>query len=79
MQSAIARWGNSMALRLPKGVLEDADLKEGNAVDVRVENGALIITKARPKYSITELMDAFRPEHRHEDEDWGKPAGKEIW
>lgn len=78
MKGAVARWGNSLALRLPKGLTESADLNEGDDVDLRVEDGRIIVTKARPRYTLEALMADYRPEHRHGETDWGAPVGKEV-
>ena len=79
MKTAIAKWGNSLGLRIPRGLAEDANLQEGTDVDIRVEGGSLIITPARKRYDIKDLMADYKPEHRHTDVEWGEPAGKEVW
>ena len=78
MQGAIAKWGNSLALRLPKGVAEDANLSEGADVDIQVQDGSIIIRAAKKRYNIDDLMNEFKPEHRRPEFDWGRPVGKEI-
>lgn len=32
----VARWGNSLAIRLPAGVVEALDLKEGDDVNIHI-------------------------------------------
>jgi len=77
MQTAIAKWGNSLALRLPRNLAEDARMAEGTPVDLQLEGDRLVITVARPRYELTDLLEGLRPENRHEETDWGGPRGAE--
>jgi antitoxin MazE len=80
MQTAIAKWGNSLALRIPRHLAAEAQLTEGSVVEVRAENGRLVIWTQKPSYRLADLMAEFKPEHRRsEAEVWGKPMGKEVW
>lgn len=78
MQSQISKWGNSLALRLPKSVAADAQLHEGTAVELRVEGRTLVVRAARPKYKLNELL-AAHPSDGNEEFDWGKAEGEEEW
>lgn len=78
MQGRISRWGNSLALRLPKTLTSDVRLHEGSAVEVTVENNALVVRPARPRYRLTELLSMEEPT-RNAEIDWGQAAGKEEW
>lgn len=51
MPHAVARWGNSLALRIPRSLAQGAGLSEGTAVTVRLENGALVIRSRRGRES----------------------------
>jgi len=75
----IARWGNSLGLRLPKAVAAAAKIGEGDTVEVSVKDGAVIVRAARPAYSLSELVDKITPHNRHEETNWGKPTGREQW
>jgi antitoxin MazE len=75
----IARWGNSLGLRLPKAVALEARIDAGDTVEVSVEDGAIIVRTARTSYSLRELVKKITPRNRHEETDWGKPAGSEQW
>ena len=79
MTTQIAKWGNSLALRIPKNLAAEANVQDGDAVDVSVENGALVIRPARKRYTIEELVADMRRDNRHDETDWGKPVGKERW
>jgi antitoxin MazE len=75
----IAKWGNSLALRLPKSVALEVRLDEGDTVDVSVKNGAIVISPSRPTYSLEQLVAQITPRNRHEPSDWGAPVGHEVW
>lgn len=75
----VARWGNSLGLRLPKAVAREARLGEGDTVEVSVQDGAIIVRPAQTTYSLHELVSRITPRNRHEETDWGKPKGTEQW
>lgn len=78
-QLAIAKWGNSLALRLPRHIVQGAGLTEGAPVEVSVQDGALLVTPVRKKYKLAELLALMQEEHRHGEVDWGEPRGQEVW
>jgi antitoxin MazE len=75
----IARWGNSIGLRLPKAVAQEAQVAEGDTVELSVQDGAIIVRAARPAYSLDELVAKITPRNRHTESDWGQPTGHEQW
>ncbi len=79
MRATVAKWGNSLALRLPKRLAADARMFEGTAVDLRVEGDCLVVSPARPKYRLDDLLAGTSPETSHGESDWGAPRGKEVW
>ncbi len=79
MRTSIAKWGNSLALRLPKKLAEDIGLVDGATVDLRVEGDALVVVPARKRYRLSDLLAEMKPEARHGETDWGAPRGKEDW
>jgi antitoxin MazE len=76
MVSTIARWGNSLAIRLPQHLVKEIQLTEGVEVDL-----AVIVIKPRvPKcYSLEELVSAITPENLHTEVDSGSNVGNEAW
>jgi antitoxin MazE len=79
MTTQLAKWGNSLGLRIPKTLAVEAELTEGDVVEVSVEHGAIIIRPARPRYSLEDLVAAITDKNRHEEMDWGRPVGRETW
>lgn len=83
MESILRKWGNSIGLRIPTGLLSELQLAENSAVDLTVEDGRLIVAprqqKRKWKYSLEELLDGVTTENIHTETDWGAPSGKEAW
>ena len=75
----VSKWGNSLGLRLPKSVAREAQLDEGDTVDVSVDNGTIVIRPSRPRYSLDELVRRITPKNRHDESDWGGSLGDEVW
>jgi antitoxin MazE len=78
MQVSVARWGNSLGVRIPKDVAEQAGLRAGSRVEVAAENGRIVIAPARPRYVLSQLLDDMTPEAMREAFDWGPDRGREI-
>jgi len=76
--SHIQRWGNSLALRLPKPIAEQLNLSEGADVILSVERGALVVRKKPKRTTLAELLAQCRDDNRHAPIDWGQPVGREI-
>ena len=78
MTATIQKWGNSLALRIPKAVAKQIQVSDGDAVELRVDQDGLNIRPARKRYELAQLVRKITPANRHAETDWGKPAGKEI-
>jgi antitoxin MazE len=78
MQVQVARWGNSLGLRIPKHIAERAGLREGARVEVEAEADRIVITRARPRHQLAELLKGMTPEAMRDAFDWGPDRGREI-
>ncbi len=80
MQTQIKKWGNSLALRIPKLFALDANLKINKMVDMSIDKGNIIITPIDEKeYSLKKLLEGVTKNNLHKEFDTGAPVGKEIW
>lgn len=80
MKTQLSRWGNSLAVRIPKPVAEAAKLRAGDALDVEVEeSGAVKIRKPIHEPTLAELVRGITPENCHTETGWGLPVGNELW
>jgi antitoxin MazE len=75
----VVKWGNSQAVRLPKSVLKQADVREGDELTVHVEGHRIALEPATPEITLESLVAGITPQNRHSEQDWGKPAGNEAW
>lgn len=80
MSANIAKWGNSLAIRIPQNIAKQIDVTEGSVVDLTVTDGGIIIQpKKRKRYSLSELVNQITPENRHDEIDSGVAMGNEVW
>ncbi|HVE92304.1 MAG TPA: AbrB/MazE/SpoVT family DNA-binding domain-containing protein [Actinomycetota bacterium] len=79
MQTKIQRWGNSLALRIPKSFAEEARVEAGSTVDLSIEDGELVIRPLRRQYSLRSLVAEINRDNVHEAIDTGEPVGRESW
>ena len=82
MVTRVQKWGNSQGLRLSKELLSAADIDVGDAVDVTVRDGSIVVTPARRvrgALELDELLAAIPDDYRHEELDWGPAVGNEVW
>jgi antitoxin MazE len=80
MRVKVAKWGNSLGVRLPKAAAEAAGLKPGSELDVTVEGSGLRLRKSLriPYYKLEDLVAQMKPENEPELVDWGPDRGEEI-
>ena len=82
MRATVNRWGNSLALRLPKLIADEAKLVEGAVVELEVDDGTLKVSLARPRYTLADLLEGERPARKQaasREAEWGAPKGGETW
>lgn len=78
-RTQIVGWGNSQALRIPREMLDALRVREGDEVELLVDNGRLTVQPVNPKPTLESLVAGITPENRHKEIDWGKPVGNEVW
>ena len=80
MHAEVRKWGNSLALRIPRAFAEDAHLAMGSEVDISLQDGKVIIDpNPRPVYSLKTLLKGVTSSNRHSEIDTGQAAGREAW
>lgn len=80
MRVKVQKWGNSIALRIPKAFALETSLKCGSTVELSLDNGKLIIEPVSPQeYSLENLLSAVKETNIHKEYSDGKPLGKELW
>lgn len=80
MQVLVKKWGNSASVRIPAAVMAAASISVDQAVDVREENGRIIIEPVRaPTYVLDDLLAGMTPDTFPQDEGFGPAVGEEVW
>ena len=80
MAATIAKWGNSLAVRIPQHLAKEIDLTEGSEVELAVIDGNLVIRpRTRHQYSLEDLIQAITPENMHDEIRTGAAVGNETW
>ncbi|MEL7328553.1 MAG: AbrB/MazE/SpoVT family DNA-binding domain-containing protein [Cyanobacteria bacterium J06559_1] len=80
MKSQVGRWGNSLAVRIPKHIAEALNLQPNDAIEFTLANGKATLEPLHelPEFTLDELLDQI-VEPPELEVDWGSPVGKEIW
>ena len=79
MQVCVRKWGNSLAVRIPKPLAEDAEVKEGTVLNLVVSEGKVVATPVQKKrLSLKQLLEVNK-KNLHDEVDLGSPVGREIW
>ena len=80
MQTKVQKWGNSLALRIPKVLALDAHIKEGSLVEVAVSNGKLVVKPTRKTtFDLKVLVAQITPDNIHAEVETDGPLGRETW
>ena len=81
MISRILKWGNSLALRIPKILADEMNVVEGASVELKMNDRTLIVEAVHEPqdWSLERLLASVTDENRHEEWDEGGPQGREIW
>jgi antitoxin MazE len=80
MRARVQRWGNSLALRIPKRLADEAGIGAGSAVDVSLAGGAIVARPIVPtRVTLDALLGRLDPATRPPAMGWGAPVGREVW
>lgn len=80
MRSKVQKWGNSLAVRIPKSFAEEVGLKDDSTIEMRLFKGGLLL-EPTPVWAPTldELLDGVTAENVHDEADSGESRGSEAW
>jgi antitoxin MazE len=84
MKVEFVKWGNSLALRVPKAFAQELGASVGKTANMEVRDGKLVIEVAKPnrrrrRYSVDQLVAGMTPKNRHRALKWGPPVGYAVW
>lgn len=78
MEARIAKWGNSLGLRIPLAAVKAIGIKENTMVDLRIKRNEIVISKAK-SYKLADLLSKVTAKNRHSEIDTGTVVGEEVW
>ncbi len=80
MLTKVQKWGNSLALRIPKAFALDAQLENDSIVEIKILEGQIIVTPVSDKvWTLEELLADINKNNLHHEIDAGLPLGNEVW
>ncbi len=80
MNARMQKWGNSLALRIPKTFASELGLKQNSPIELSLKNGKLIVLPIiAPKFTLEHLLSQVNKNNLHSGIDAGHPVGKEVW
>lgn len=79
MHSRIQKWGNSLAVRIPKAFAAQARLEEDSQVEISVDGDTIVVTALRREWQLDDLVNAITKANLHREHDWGGRVGTETW
>ena len=80
MRARVQKWGNSLALRIPKAFATETALESGSEVELTLDDGRLVVTPVeRSRYRLEDLLEQITPENVHSEVDTGDAVGDEVW
>jgi len=80
MKTAVQRWGNSLALRIPRTYAAETRISEGSEVELTLKSGALVVRPVvRKRHALADLLKRINASNRHKAIETGQVVGKEVW
>ena len=77
MQVQVSRWGNSLGIRIPKEIAGRAGLAEGSRIEIAMQNDQIVLSPARPRYRLEDLLRGMSRRGMRRAFDWGPDVGRE--
>lgn len=80
MKTTAQKWGNSLAIRVPKSVAVQVGLKAQDDLEIEVQDGNVVLKpQLRKVYRLDDLVKRITPKNLHGEIDTGSPIGREVW
>lgn len=80
MRVKVQKWGNSLALRIPKPFAKEIEVDAGTVLDLSVRDRKLVASPVdKSRYTLRQLLEGVTKDNIHEEADWGGPVGREAW
>jgi antitoxin MazE len=78
VKTRIARWGNSLGVRIPSDIAGKVGLADGATVEIEAKGDRVVISPAQPRYKLEDLLVGMTPKEMRKAFDWGPDRGREV-
>ena len=80
MKARIQKWGNSLALRIPKALAEEVHVRQNTQVEISLVDGKIVVEPVKtPDWTLEDLLEGITDENLHLEVESGPSVGKEVW
>jgi antitoxin MazE len=80
MKVRVQKWGNSLALRIPKSFADEVGLQKETSVELALADGKIVVTPlTKPKFTLEQLLSKVTEHNLHHEVDTGPAVGNETW
>ena len=80
MKTRVQKWGNSLALRIPKSFAAEVGLEPNSSVEMSLKDGKFVVVPSeKPKFTLRQLLSQVTEENLHHEVDTGSAVGGEVW
>lgn len=79
MVTTVQRWGNSLAIRIPKAFAAQAQLEEDSSLEISIEGERIILAPPRRQWQLDDLVRKISQKNIHRETEWGVRKGEESW
>ncbi len=79
MKSKVQKWGNSLALRIPKSFAEEARVEDGSDIEITLKDRTLVVVPVAKAPTLKQLLARVTSKNLHRETDTGGPQGNEVW
>jgi len=79
MSKTAQKWGNSIGVRIPQVIAKQFNVEDGTQIEIRAGENEIILRPITNKPKLEDLLAQITKDNQHEEVDWDKPEGEEIW
>jgi len=77
-ETQVSKWGNSLAIRIPRAIVREARLANGDRLSLDLsDDGSIVLRSTKSRYALRQLVSKISSKNRHHETDWTGPVGRE--
>ena len=78
MKATVQKWGDGIALHIPDELAAELGITPGTDVEIERHTDGIVVRRAKGS-TLQDMLKQIKPEHLHEETDWGNAEGNEVW